>query len=155
MPNVLVLKQKMRQVIAVAVATFVLTAASAFAGEVMTPEAGTPLRKALLNTLRPSVQDELGMRILFKVDEIRTDGEWAYVSAVPLKQSGGRIDYSQTEFARGMEEGYFDDWLCSLLKRREGGAWEVVALSIGATHAPFADWPYKFGVPDTVVPGEP
>jgi hypothetical protein len=121
------------------------------AQEVITPKPGSALRKAILNAVREPVQNELGMEVQFKVNELRTDGEWAFLNAVPLTKDYKRIDYVHTKYAKEVREGLFDDWLCALVRKQPDQSWTVIALSIGATDVPFVDWPRRFDVPRTVV----
>lgn len=121
------------------------------AQEVVTPKPGSSLRKAILNAVREPVQSALGMAVLFKVNELRTDGEWAFLNAVPLTKDYKRIDYARTQYAKDVREGLFDDWLCALVRKQPDQSWTVIALSIGATDAPFVDWPRRFDAPRRVV----
>lgn len=117
---------------------------------VTSPHTGSPLRQQILDAVRPAVEADLGQPVRFNVSSIRTDGIWAYLSATPLTPEYQPVDYSATKYAADIEEGAFDDWLCALVER-EGDIWIVRALEIGATDAPFVDWPERFGAPGEVV----
>jgi len=121
------------------------------AQEVITPKPGSALRKAILNAVREPVQDELDMEVQFKVNELRTDGEWAFLNAIPLTKDHKRIDYARTKYAKDVREGLFDDWLCALVRKQPDQSWTVIVLSIGATDVPFVDWPRRFDAPRMVV----
>lgn len=117
-----------------------------------TPQPGDPVRKKVLDALRPDVEEELGQEVMFKINDLRVSKRFAFVSAQPLTSSQEPINYSKTKFAEDVKEGIFDDWLCALLVK-EGAKWNVVALEIGATDVPFVNWPEAFGVPREVVFG--
>lgn len=135
----------------VIVMVFVVGVLMPDAQEVVTPQPGSALRKAILNAVRGPVQQELHMEVRFKVHELRTDGEWAFLNVVPLTKDYKRIDYAHTKYAKDAREGLFDDWICALVRKQPHQSWSVVALSIGATDAPFVDWPRRFGAPERVV----
>lgn len=131
-------------------ALFALSA-TACASVVTTPERGTQERQLILDAVRAPVEEALGLPVQFQVDTLRTDGHWAFLIAVPLDRQQQRIDYSQTPFADEVEAGLFEDWLCALLRKEVGEAWEVVALAIGPTDAPFVDWAERYGAPSAVI----
>lgn len=112
--------------------------------------AGAATTEDMLETLRKAVESELEQPVFIDVDKLRRDERWAFVTAVSLTADREPIDYSRTKFAHDVADGVFDDWLCALLQNDEG-RWTVVALEIGATDAPFVDWPERYGVPRTIV----
>jgi len=118
----------------------------------LTPQPGDPLRKKVLDALRPQVEDALGQEVLFKINDLRVSKRFAFVSAQPLTKSHEPIDYSRTKFAEDVKDGSFDDWLCALLVK-EDGEWSVAAVEIGATDVPFMGWPEAYGVPRDIVFG--
>ena len=97
------------------------------------------------------VEAEIGQPVRFRVHTLRTDGRWAFVSALPLTKEHGRIDYATTKFAADVEEGLFDDGLRALLEKR-GDRWTITAFEIGATDAGFVDWPDRHGAPVGLLP---
>lgn len=119
------------------------------------PDESAPLQVSttsedLFQVLRQAVEYELGQAVVIDVDELRSDDQWAFVTAVSLTADRTPIDYSRTKFADDVSDGVFDDWLCALLEN-DGGRWKLVALEIGATDAPFVDWPERYGVPKAIV----
>ncbi len=93
------------------------------------------------------------MEVSLDVETLLQNDEWAFISGLPLTAAGQPIDYSQTKFATAIREGYFDDGFVALAKRKREGVddWELTALSLGATDAPFVSWPEQFGVPKELV----
>lgn len=104
-----------------------------------------------LEAVRPAVEKILGMPVQLKIHESRNNHEWTFLTATPLTADGSVIDYSVTSFAEDVREGYFDDWLCALVQKNADGKWHLVALDVGATDAPFVDWPERYGVPEKLV----
>jgi len=125
----------------------------AYAQAVIEPKRGTALRKDLLDTVRVKVARDVKSNVLFKVETLRTDDHWAFLSAVPVTQSLAEIDYTKTKFAQQYEQGMFDNVVTVLLKK-SGVRWQIIEYSIGATDAAFVDWPLKYGVPKEVLMAE-
>ncbi len=108
-----------------------------------------------LDAVRAGIERQLNREVTLQIDTYRQDGEWAYVTGRPLTEQGARIDYTDTVYAQDIREGYFDDGFVALARkpRPEVDDWTLEALSLGATDAPFVDWPKQFGVPrDLIVP---
>jgi hypothetical protein len=108
---------------------------------------------SVYNVVLSAIAAELEMAVSLKVETFRQKDEWAFMSGQPLTVAKQPIDYSQTKFAADVREGYFDDGFVALLQRSNNSddAWVLVALSLGATDAPFVDWPARFGVPKELV----
>lgn len=100
--------------------------------------------------VRRAVAERLGQPVTVEVDELRSDGRWTFLTGVPRTPAGDPLDYAATPYAQDVADGLFDDWLCALLARAADG-WSLVALEIGATDAPFADWPERHGVPPELI----
>ncbi len=127
-----------------------LLAHYAYAQGIIEPKRGTALRKDLLDTVRVKVERDVKSNVLFKVETLRTDGNWAFLSAVPVTSSLAEIDYTKTKFAQQYEQGMFDNVVAALLKKNDV-RWQIIEYSIGATGADFVDWPLKYGVPKLIV----
>ena len=98
------------------------------------------------------IQAELEMEIRLKIETQRQNHQWAFLTGIPLSTTGNYIDYSQTKFASDVREGYFDDGFAALTqKNQKSGNWKLVTLSLGATDAPFVDWPEQYGVPKSLI----
>ncbi|MCU0315456.1 MAG: hypothetical protein MUC92_02560 [Fimbriimonadaceae bacterium] len=122
------------------------------AQKVVEPAVGTPLRKAVLDGLRPTVEKELKQKVVFKVDKLRVLGDWAFYSGKVLQPNGKDIDWKKTSYKEQFESGMFDDWICALLKRDRNGKWVRVTHVIGATDVTWADWHERFKCPKAVLP---
>ena len=120
-----------------------------------TPGPGSPERKAVLDALRVPVEKRLKRKVVFKVDELKVLGGWAFVRGVPQQPGGRPMDYSGTPYQQQVRDGAFDDGFSALLRSR-AGKWTVVTYNIGATDVVWSDWsekhkapPELFGLPQT------
>lgn len=121
--------------------------------QVARPPRGSPERAAILEALRAPVARAIGGSIEFQVSEIRTFGDWAYVSATPRRPGGKPIDWSRTRFAADMQADMMSDLVLGLLRRR-GAGWRVVAHAIGPTDVAWIDWIERHGAPKRVFSDE-
>ena len=101
--------------------------------------------------VRSAVAGQLGMPVSLRVEQARRDGSWAYLSGRPLTADGASIDYSATPFAEDMAEGFLDDNFIALLHFDASRGWSIIELALGATDAPFVDWPARHGVPRQLI----
>jgi hypothetical protein len=114
---------------------------------------GDPLRRRLLDTLRPQVQRDLGDQpVQFMVDRLRLQGDWAFYSGRIQRPDGAAIDFSRTRYAGALREGVFDGPGMFALLRRVDGGWRVVTFVIGPTDVAYLDWPAAYGAPDSLFP---
>ncbi|ADL00899.1 hypothetical protein [Brevundimonas subvibrioides] len=109
---------------------------------------GDPLRRPILDALRPSIQRDLGGQpVQFVVDRLRVQGDWAFYAG-SIQQPGGRpIDFGRTRYASALENGVFDGPGTYALLRRSGGTWRVVTFVIGPTDVAWLAWPDEFNAP--------
>ncbi len=114
-----------------------------------TPKQGSEERKAILNTLRYPVEKRLKRKVVFKVDWIKVQGQWAFFKGVPQQPGGKKMDYRGTPYAAAIKDGVFDDWVCALFKNANG-KWSVVAHVLGATDVPYVGWWKEFKAPKTI-----
>lgn len=117
--------------------------------ELHSPVAGSAERTAILDALRGPVEAELEQPVVFKVNLIRAQGEWAFVRATPLQPGGNRIDYLNTKFREQVENGAFDDSVDALVKYTNG-SWQPVIYVIGATDVAWSLWPQEYGAPEAL-----
>ena len=104
-----------------------------------------------LESVRPAAEQAIGVPLRLEIHDLRSDRQWAFVTATPRTMAGQPIDYANTPFADAVAAGEFDDWLCALVRKAPNGKWRLVTLVIGATDAPFVDWPERYGVPKALV----
>lgn len=118
--------------------------------EVLTPNPGSPLRVALMDAVRMAVEPELKQNVVFKIDHLRVENDWAFMRGVPQKPDGGPIDYKQTKYQAAIREGMFDNNICALIHKKANGEWRVVDFALGATDVPWVGWADQHGAPKTI-----
>ncbi|MEQ7156506.1 hypothetical protein [Brevundimonas aurifodinae] len=108
---------------------------------------GDPLRRPLLDALRPAIEDDLGQPVQFMVDRLRVQGDWAFFAGSVQRPDGRPIDFSRTRYAEAVEEGFFDGPGTYGLLRRVGGRWRAEGFFVGPTDAAYLSWPDEQGAP--------
>ncbi len=105
-----------------------------------------PLRKTLLDALRPAIERDLGLPVQFVVKTLRQQNDWAFAIVVPQARDGSPIDYRRTRYAEAIREGMFDGGTVYALLRKSG-QWTVRAFVVGPTDVAYAGWPDEHGAP--------
>ena len=118
---------------------------------VYTPKRNSPVRKQLMNTLRVPVERKLRQKIIFRVNDLKVYGDWAFLGGEPMARSGGKPNYRGTEFEEDVRSGMFDNNVFALF-RKTGGRWTVVVHYIGCTDVCYAGWWKKHGAPKQIFP---
>ena len=121
-------------------------APSAMPGAYHTPARGTAERAALMDAARVPVQRALGQPVIFVVSTLRSDGNWAYLSARPVQPGGQAIDWRQTPFARDWAADMMSD-LVMVVMRRDADGWRAVEHVIGPTDVAWLGWVDAHGWP--------
>jgi tetratricopeptide (TPR) repeat protein len=103
------------------------------------PQRGSPERTAIMESLRPLVERDLGQKLLFRVVALNVEGPWAYVSVRPLNAAGQPLDWSGTRFAGPIASGSMSDSILALLKGA-GQNWSVVEYALGPTDVAWEEW---------------
>ncbi|WP_260583321.1 hypothetical protein [Sphingopyxis sp. PET50] len=109
--------------------------------------AADPLRKTLLDALRPAIEADLGQPVQFVVRKLRKQNEWAFAHVMPQTKAGTPVDYSGTRYAEALREGMFDDGDIFALLENKKGAWTVRDFVVGPTDVAYAGWPEQYGAP--------
>lgn len=110
---------------------------------VYSPAKGHPERKAILDTVRPVAEAELGKPVEFVVGEFNISGSWAFVALNAQRPGGGKINAYQTPFAeRNGEEAVsmFDCCHVEAVLRKEQGVWRVLESGVGTTDIWYTNW---------------
>lgn len=108
---------------------------------------GDPLRKTLLDALRPTIEKDLGQPVKFVVRKLRKQNQWAFAVVVPQKPDGKPVDFMRTRYADYIREGTFDSHDVYALLEQKDRRWIVQDFVIGPTDVYYAGWPDKFGAP--------
>jgi hypothetical protein len=131
--------------------TVLLFAVSSLAQAAYTPEKGSPERKAILDALRVPVEKELKQRIIFVVDNLKVQANWAFVGGQPQGADGERPNYAGTPYQEAIDADMFDNNYFALLKKT-GGKWRVVTHAIGCTDVCYATWWRDHKAPKAIFP---
>ena len=122
-------------------------------GGLQKPKPGNPLRKAVLDGLRPVIQKDLGQKVVFIVGDIRVVEDWAYVQVTPVQTNSKPIDFTKTRYKEAIDEGFFDGSTTYALLRKQGEQWVTMTFQVGPTDVCWMGWseaPYN--APGRVLP---
>ncbi|MBA2527650.1 MAG: hypothetical protein H0V18_17990 [Pyrinomonadaceae bacterium] len=110
------------------------------------PEKGSVERKTIVDALRAPVEKRLKQPVIFRIDHLRVQNNWAFLSGQPQNSAGSAIDYTNTVYQDAVDSGAFDDGIVALL-RKVNDKWTVVQYVIGATDVPYVRWDKKYRAP--------
>ncbi len=116
-----------------------------------TPPPGSPLRREVLDALRPMVTAEIGAPVEFVVETLKVLGEWAFVQVRPQRPGGAPVGYAYSRYQGAVDNGVFDNQATALLRQTPDG-WLVYEYNLGATDAVWMNWPALYPVPTEVFP---
>lgn len=116
-----------------------------------TPKQGSADRKAIMDGLRIPIEKDLKQKVIFQVNHLKMQGNWAFFSGKNLTTTGKAINYRKTKYKEAIESDAFDDWTCALLKK-EGKKWKVVNFAIGATDVVWDGWYEQYKAPKSIFP---
>ena len=114
-----------------------------------TPKQGDAERRAITDALRAPVEKQLKQKVVFKIEHLKVQSDWAFLRGVPQQPGGAALDYKGTPYQTAVEEGAFDDGIVALLRKRKG-RWQVVQFVVGATDVPYVDWDKKYRAPSAI-----
>ncbi|MBT2119477.1 hypothetical protein KK141_19830 [Dyella sp. LX-66] len=123
-----------------------LTAMTATASSISTPEAGSPERKAILDAARAPLEQRLHQSVQFAVDRLRVTGDWAFLHAHMQGAGGKPVDFTGTEFAEAASHGAMSRVYAALLERK-AGHWTIRTEAIGPTDPAWTTWARNYGAP--------
>lgn len=125
----------------------------AFADDPLVIKTGNPLRKTLLDALRPTIEKDLSQKIKFEVWTLRANKEWAFFGGQALQfKSGKPVDLKTTRY-KDIEP--MDGPSVFALLRKKNNKWQMVTFIIGPTDVAWAGWDSEFGVPRAVLGKNP
>ena len=93
-------------------------------------------RRAILDAVRPAIEQRLGAPVEFVVQRIAVEDGWALVIADPQRPRGRRID-GRRIFGKDFE--YMDGLTVNAVLRLTGGRWRLVDHAIGPTDVWYCD----------------
>ena len=127
-----------------------MASANAFAQRAHTPPPGSAEREAIMDALRVAAKKDLGRTVIFKVDQLRVVGDWAFARVSPTLPNGDEIDYTKTKYRKQVELGAFDPQAETLLRKTVEG-WDVVEWRFGATDVESVLWVQKYDLPKSLI----
>ncbi|WP_299437308.1 hypothetical protein [uncultured Rhodospira sp.] len=114
-----------------------------------TPDLRDRDRKEILDTLRPEVEKATIGLVRFKIQVLRTDGQWAYIQAIPQRRGGQPLEWWSTPLAEAWESGEMSEIVMGL-SRREDDEWVLVDHVIGPTDVHWHAWVEQYGLPEAL-----
>ena len=118
-------------------------------GAYHTPPRGTAERTAIMDAAREPISADIGQTVIFVVDRVKTDGNWAYLEAVPHRPDGGPLDWSKTPFAQAKRADMMTDTVMVLM-HNDGSGWQVLDHVIGPTDVYWVNWTERYGLPEAM-----
>lgn len=104
------------------------------------PAPGSKLRKEILDAFRPTIEKDLGQKVVFLVDTVRVYGDWTFLQVHPVQPSMAKIDFSKTHYKELLDEGLFDGDMTYGIMKRSAGKWVTKAFVIGPTDVAWMGW---------------
>lgn len=141
----------MLRMLAYALAIAAIFQSPVLAGEFYSPERNTPMRESIMDAAREPIEGAIGPPVIFEVEHVRTNGQWAFLHAVPKRPDGRNIDYSGTIYQEAIDADAFGGTAAILLKR-QGDDWAVVTWGLGFSDVIWDSWDEEFGAPEALWP---
>lgn len=121
-------------------------------GKTSTPAATTAVADsadaAIVATVNATLAADFEKEVSARIDTLRTEGDWAWVVALPQAPGGGAFDFSGTRYAEREAAGVLDGGGTTyMLLQRQEGVWIVRDFAVGPTDVAYADWPIQYGAP--------
>lgn len=95
------------------------------------PDPNTAQRAAIMDAVRPAIEQKLGAPVEFVVQRAAVQDGWALVIADPQRPGGGQID-PRRHFPHEVIE-FMDGLTVNAILRFSGGGWTLVDHAIGPT----------------------
>lgn len=109
-----------------------------------------PLRRPILDALRPAIEADLGQPVQFVVQSLKAQNGWAFAIVRPQQLNGREIDFRRTRYGEYMDQGSWDGPTTYALLRNTGGRWRTVDFVIGPTDVAWEGWPQEHGAPRAI-----
>ena len=106
-------------------------------------------RAAILDAARVPVSARLGKPVLFRVNHIARQGDWAFLYADMQGPGGAPIDLADTPLADGAAEGMASR-SCAVLLHHSGGGWKAVDSAVGPTDVAWEGWAARHKAPPAI-----
>ncbi|MFA5899672.1 MAG: hypothetical protein WC829_11220 [Hyphomicrobium sp.] len=114
------------------------------------PQPGTPLRREILDAVRPVFEAETNGPVEFVVRRLNVLGDWAFGDVTLQRPGGHSIDWNATKYAADFAEGSFDPGGSFFLMSRSAKRWNVIEFSTGPTDVIWDGWRTDYKLPSTL-----
>jgi hypothetical protein len=119
-----------------------------------TPKPGSPERKAIMDGLRITAERRLHQKVIFVVNHLKVEGNWAFTITIPKNPNGGPVDWQKTSYRSLVKPGHetgvaFSGEVVGLLRKR-AGHWRTVDYCIGPSDVCWVGWDRKYGAPSPI-----
>ena len=115
---------------------------------VRTPAPGTTERAAIMNGLRPLIENDMGKPIEFVVGSIKVADGFAFIRVTPQRPGGGAIAIRETIYSADAE--MMGGLVTYALLQQRGSAWSVLSYVVGPTDVAWTPWADQFGAPQSI-----
>jgi hypothetical protein len=102
--------------------------------------ANHPLRKPLMEALRPRIEADLKQKVIFRVRTLRMLGDYVFIVCEPRTPADKPIDFKKTHYKELVEQGIFDGPTTYALLKKVGGKWKAVEHVTGPTDVAWSNW---------------
>lgn len=117
--------------------------------ETFTPAKDSPERTALMDALRVPIAKELKQDVIFTVDKLKVQGDWAFFSGQPKNKDGGEPNWKITKYQEFIQNGDFEEGLHALLKNTDG-KWNVVKYMMNCHDVCYLGWDKEYKAPKSI-----
>lgn len=117
--------------------------------EKFTPEKDSPERTAIMDALRVPVGKDLKQEIIFTVDKLNVQGDWAFFAGQPKNKDGGEPNWKITKYQEFIDNGDFENGLFGLLKKTDG-KWQVIEYLMNCHDVCYLGWEKEFKAPKAI-----
>ncbi len=117
--------------------------------ETFSPTKDSPERAAIMDALRVPVGKELKQEVVFTVDKLKVQGDWAFLVGQPKNKDGGEPNWKLTEYQKFIDNGDFEEGISALLKNT-GGKWEVVKYLMNCHDVCYLGWEKEYKAPKAI-----
>ncbi len=117
--------------------------------ETFTPAKDSPERTAIIDALRVPVAKELKQEVIFTVDKLKVQGDWAFLAGQPKNKDGGEPNWKITKYQEFIDSGDFEKGLYALLKKTDG-KWNVVTYMMNCHDVCYLGWEKEYKAPKAI-----
>ncbi|MGC6464991.1 MAG: hypothetical protein ACON5N_05345 [Akkermansiaceae bacterium] len=133
-------------------ALFLLTLLPSFAEKAHTPKTGIKERTDILNAIRDPLEDTLHQPLIFRVDHLKVQDNWAFLIGTPRTKDDKPVNYKGTRFEG--EADLADELLVCLLRFKQN-RWYVVTHGLFTNDVWWIGLDKEYKAPKGIFPALP